>query len=136
MKRELDIDALYGALESKKSEAGISWRTLATELELPDHTVFTRMSRGQIPDAATLLSLAGWLGVPLETYARGEVMAPDTRQQTLESIRTFLRADKALSSESADAITSVLRAAYDQLAQRHGNGVEDEVAGPHPAHAG
>ena len=126
MKRDLDIDALYGALESKKEEAGISWRTLATELELPDHTVFTRMSRGQVPDAATLLSLAGWLGVPLETFARGEVAAVDTRQQTLESIRTFLRADKALSAESADAITSVLRAAYDQLAQRND---EEEPAG-------
>jgi hypothetical protein len=121
MKRELDIDALYGALESKKAEGGISWRILANELELPDHTVFTRMSRGQVPDATTLLSLAGWLGVPLETYARGEVTAPDTRQQTVESIRTFLRADKALSPESADAITSVLRAAYDQLARRAGD---------------
>ena len=131
MKRNLDIDAMYGALESKKSEAGVSWRMLAKELELSDHTVFTRMSRGQVPDAATLLSLAGWLDVPLETYARGEVLAPDTRQQTLESIRTFLRADKALSPESADAITSVMLAAYDQLAQR--NGVGAEVAEPQPS---
>ena len=117
MKRDLDIDAFFGALESKKSELGISWRGLAAELELPDHTVFTRMSRGQTPDVDTLLSLSGWLGVPLETYARGEVVAPDSRPQTLESIRSFLRADEALSQESADAITSVLRAAYDQLAQ-------------------
>jgi hypothetical protein len=116
VKRELDIDALFGTLESKRTQAAISWRTSATELDLPDHTVFTRISRGQIPDAATLLSLAAWLGVPLETFARGEVITLDTRQQTLESIRTFLRADKALSPQSADAITSLLRAAYDQLA--------------------
>jgi len=126
MKRNFDVDAFYGALESKKSELGVSWRGLATELELPDHTVFTRMSRGQTPDVDTLLSLSGWLGVPLETYARGEVAAPDSRSQTLESIRGFLRADEALSEESAEAITSVLRAAYDQLAQRQ------EVAAAEP----
>lgn len=118
MKRDLDVDAFYGALESKKSELGVSWRGLAAELELPDHTVFTRMSRGQTPDVRTLLSLSAWLGVPLETYTHGEVVAPDSRSQTLESIRSFLRADEALSEESAEAITSVLRAAYDQLAQR------------------
>lgn len=117
MKRDLDIDAFYGALESKKAESGVSWRGLATELELADHTVFTRLSRGQVPDVDTLLSLSAWLGVPLETYSRGEVDAPDTRQDTLMTIQTFLRADKALTPESADAISSVLRAAYDQLAQ-------------------
>ncbi len=66
MKRDLNVDAFYGALESKKSELGVSWRGLAAELELSDHTVFTRMSRGQTPDVDTLLSLSGWLGVPLE----------------------------------------------------------------------
>jgi hypothetical protein len=127
MKRNLDVDAFYGALESKKSELGVSWRSLAAELELPDHTVFTRMSRGQTPDVDTLLSLSAWLGVPLETYAHGEVAAPDSRSQTLESIPSYLRADEALSEESAEAITSVLRAAYYQLAQ-HEDVVADEPA--------
>ncbi len=77
------------------------------------------MSRGQTPDVDTLLSLSAWLGVPLETYAQGEVVAPDSRSQTLESIRSFLRADETLSEESAEAITSVLGAAYDQLSQPH-----------------
>ena len=71
------------------------------------------------------LVTAGPPGGPTQRYLLS-VTALDTRQETLESIRTFLRADKALSPESADAITSVLRAAYDQLAQR--NGV-DERAG-------
>lgn len=134
MKRDLDIDALYGALESKKAETSVSWRSLASELELPDHTVFTRMSRGQVPDVDTLLTLSAWLGVPLETYAQGEVSSPDSQQDTLLAIRTFLRADKALSPDSAEAITSVLRAAYDQLAER--NGVDVEAAEePYPAGA-
>jgi hypothetical protein len=132
MKRDLDIDSFYGALESKKGELNISWRALATELELPDHTVFTRLSKGQVPDAATLLTLSAWLGVPLETYARGHVEAPDATQGTLEAIQTFLRADRALTPDSADAITSVLRAAYDQLARP--DEIEEAAVG-HPESA-
>jgi DNA-binding phage protein len=118
MKRELDIQAMYAALESKKSEVGLSWRKLADELELGDHTVFTRMSRGQVPEINTLLSVSGWLGLPLDRFAQGEVTAPDSRRETMEAITSYLRADKALAPESAEAIASVLRAAYDQLAQR------------------
>jgi hypothetical protein len=118
VKRELDIDAFYGALESKKDEQQVSWRKLASELEINDHTVFTRMSRGQVPPAGTLLTLSGWLGRPLENFATGEVTAPDSREDTLEAIHSYLRADKALAAESAEAIHSVLKAAYNQLAVR------------------
>jgi hypothetical protein len=117
MKRELDIQALYAAVESKKSEFALTWRGLATELELGDHTVFSRMAKGQIPEPNTLLTLTGWLGLPLEDFARGDVVAPDSRRHTLEAINSFLRADKALAPESAGAIYSVMRAAYDQLAE-------------------
>lgn len=117
MKRELDIDSFYGALESKKSEQGLSWRKLAETLEM-DHTVFTRMSRGQVPPVSTLLTLSGWLGAQLDDFATGEVAAPDSRQDTLDTIYSFLRADKALATSSADAIHSVLKAAYDQLAEQ------------------
>jgi hypothetical protein len=124
VKRELDIDAFYGALESKKSEQELSWRKLAETLEM-DHTVFTRMSRGQVPPVSTLLTLSSWLGKPLEHFANGEVTAPDSRQDTLEAIHSFLRADKALAPQSADAIHSVLKAAYDQLAQQNEQTGED-----------
>lgn len=118
MKRHVDVDALYAALESKKSEFGLSWRGLADELGISDHTVFTRMSQGKVPQADALLSLTGWLGVPLEQFATGDVVAPDSRRQTMEAIRTYLRADRSLAPESADAIASVLQAAYDQLAEK------------------
>lgn len=57
-------------------------------------------------------------GLRSSALARHRKRRADSRSQTLESIRSFLRADESLSEESAEAITSVLRAAYDQLAQR------------------
>src|SRR4249919_1880438 len=109
VKREFDIDGFFAALDSKKAEQGTSWRGLSEELELGDHTLFTRMSRGQVPPANTLLTLAGWLGQPLERFSNGEVEAADSRQDTLETIHSYLRADKALAPESAEAIHSVLK---------------------------
>ncbi len=129
MKRELDVQALYAAVESKKSELDLSWRRLADELELGDHTVFTRMSRGQVPEINTLLSLTGWLGLPLDTFARGDVVAVDSRRQTMEAIYSYLRADKALAPASAEAISSVVRAAYDQLAQQTADREQDAPVG-------
>lgn len=118
MKREFEIDDFYAALESKKAEQDVSWRKLAEELEIGDHTLFTRMSQGKIPPADTLLTLAGWLNRPLEEFATGSVEAPDSREDTLETIHSYLRADKALAPESAEAIHAVLSAAYAQLAEK------------------
>jgi hypothetical protein len=92
---------------------------LAIELELDGDGVFTRMAEGDVPDTNTLLTLTAWLGSSLDQFARGDVVAPDARQQTMDAINSYLRADeKALAPESAEAITSVLRAAYLELVDR------------------
>jgi hypothetical protein len=128
LKRELDVKALYAAVESKKGELKLSWRKLAEELELADHTVFTRMSRGQTPEIETVVALTDWLGLSVETFMHGDVGAPDSRRQTLEAISRYLHADEALAPESADALESIMRAAYDQLAQ--GRDVAVRAAAP------
>jgi transcriptional regulator with XRE-family HTH domain len=113
--RQLDTTALLGALEAKKEEEGRSWRDIARELEI-DHSTFTRLGKGTRPDVDTLVALTDWLGVGLDTFVSGEATR-DERQETLAAIATYLRADKALKPRSAEAIESVLRAAYDQLAE-------------------
>lgn len=114
-KRQLDTAALLGALEAKKEEEGRSWRDIARELGV-DHTAFTRLGKGKRPDVDTLVALTDWLGVGLDSFVSGDATR-DERQETLTAIATYLRADKALKPRSAEAIESVLRAAYDQLAE-------------------
>jgi len=119
VKQELDIQALYAAVESKKSEFELSWSGLAAELEFADDSVFTRMAHGQVPETNTLLTLTAWLGSSLDDFARGDVVAPDMQQQTMDAINSYLRADEqALAPESTEAIASVLRAAYRELVER------------------
>jgi hypothetical protein len=115
VKRELDIQAFYAAVESQKSTLGVTWSSLAAELELDSQDVFTSMSRGVVPDANALLTLAAWLGAPLEAFAHGEVVAPDPRQHAMDSISSYLSVNASLAPESQAAIDSVLRAAYKQL---------------------
>jgi len=107
-----DVDAFFGAIESKKSTLGISWHELAASLEMPDETVFGRMSRGETPDIDTVFTLSAWLGSPLEHYVRGEVPSPDSLAHTIQMIEDALREGRP------DADESVLRAAHAQLTEK------------------
>jgi transcriptional regulator with XRE-family HTH domain len=117
MKRQIDTTALYGALLAKKEEEGRSWREIARDLGISS-AVFTRLHKGARPDGDTLLTLTSWLGVPSEQFVSGQAAERDDRRQTLAQIGTYLRADRTLTPASADAIEGLLRAAYDQLAER------------------
>lgn len=114
MKRQIDVGALYAALESKREADGRSWRDIATELDVSPST-FTRLGQGKGTDVNTFVTLAGWLGVPTEHFISGE--AAPAEDETLEAISSYLRADRNLKPRSAQAIETVLRAAYEQLAE-------------------
>lgn len=116
MKRDVDTIALYSALLEKKDEQGRSWRDIAKELSI-SNSVFTRLYKGSKPDGGTLLTLTNWLGVPTDRFMTGQAAARDERRETLSAIRTHLRADRRLTPQSAEAIETVVRAAYDQLAE-------------------
>ena len=66
-KFRLDVRALYDALDAKRDKAGISWRSLASELSLT-HSTFTRMSQGRRPDSDSLATMVSWLGVPADRF--------------------------------------------------------------------
>jgi transcriptional regulator with XRE-family HTH domain len=116
MRREIDTTALYSALLAKKEEQGLSWRAVALELGIASST-FTRLYKGSRPDMDTVLTLTGWLGVPVERFLSGQAAERDERRETMVAIGTHLRADRRLTPEGADAIAAVVKAAYDQLAE-------------------
>lgn len=80
--------------------------------------MFTRLRKGARPDEDTLITLTGWLAVSPEQFVSGQAAERDDRRQTLTGTGTYLRADRTPTPASADAIESLLRAAYDQLAER------------------
>jgi transcriptional regulator with XRE-family HTH domain len=116
MRREIDTTALYSALLAKKEEEGLSWRAVAVQLGIASST-FTRLYKGSRPDMDTVLTLTGWLGVPVERFLSGQAAERDERRETMVAIGSHLRADRRLTPEGADAIAAVVKAAYDQLAE-------------------
>lgn len=117
MNRRVDVAALYGALDSKRRAEKVSWRELAGRLELSP-SVFTRMAQGRRPELDTFAVLTGWLGMSAEDFIEGSKPSEEEAKETVAVISTYLRADKALKPESAQAIEEIVRAAYGQLVDR------------------
>jgi transcriptional regulator with XRE-family HTH domain len=116
MGREVNVAALYGALDSRRQARGMSWRELAKELGLSP-SVFTRMAQGRRPDLESYIQMAGWLGVSLESFVGGEPPTETKPEETVAAIAGHLRADESLKPASARAIEKIVRAAYDEMAE-------------------
>jgi transcriptional regulator with XRE-family HTH domain len=116
MDRPIDVSALYGALDSKRNAERMSWRELARELDLSP-SLFTRLAQGRQPELNSYLSMTEWLNVSTEDFVdrpdRPKTQSPDT----VGAIEAFLRADTKLKPESAKAITKIVKAAYDEMAE-------------------
>jgi transcriptional regulator with XRE-family HTH domain len=117
MRRQINVGALYGALDAKRTNEGMSWRELGAALDVSP-SVFTRMAQGRRPDVDTFLTLVGWLGVAAERFTDGDAPSAEEAEETVAVISTYLRADRTLKPKSAEAIETILRAAYEQLAEK------------------
>ena len=114
----VDVEALYDALKTKRDRQGLSWRELASELDLSPSS-FTRMAQGQRPDIDTFTTLLGWLGMPADKYTRieGEMPKPTkkTREEPLVEITTLLRSSRSIKREQADALNNIITAAFKSI---------------------
>jgi transcriptional regulator with XRE-family HTH domain len=113
----VDVEALYDALKTKRERQGISWRELATDLELSPST-FTRMAQGQRPDIDTFTTLLGWLGMPADKYTRIEGVKPSRakkNEEPLVEITTLLRSSKSIKRDQAEALNNIITAAFKSI---------------------
>lgn len=112
----IDIPALYVALDARRNRESMSWRELARELELSP-SVFTRLAQGRQPDVATYARMTNWLGVSMDDFIERDKPSKEEAEDTVAAIASYLRADKALKPESARAIETIVRAAYEEMAE-------------------
>lgn len=112
---QLDVDALYGALDQKRQRQKLSWRQVAAEAGVSPST-FSRMTQGKRPDVDSFARLVNWLGVSADRF-----LLPDQGRrgkksgEVLSEISAFLRASKDLSPKSVEALEDIIRAAYEHL---------------------
>jgi transcriptional regulator with XRE-family HTH domain len=117
MAQPIDVSALYGALDSRRTTKNLSWRKLAKELELSP-SIFTRLAQGRQPQTGSYLAMVDWLGKPRDAFFdRGKPTVQEA-EDTLAAINGYLRADKALKAESAKAIAKIVETAYAEMAEK------------------
>lgn len=117
MKKEVDFEALYVALNAKRLTHEMSWKAVAGELDISPSS-FTNLSRGKGVDRTNFLTLTSWLGIASEKFLRDDPDAIEEAHapETAAVVAGHLRADRSLKPESAKAIDIVLRAARARLA--------------------
>jgi transcriptional regulator with XRE-family HTH domain len=108
----VDVEALYAALDSKRKTHGVSWREIARELDVSPST-FSRMAQGRRPDVDTFATLLRWLGMPAESFMRGA--SPAATEEPVAMVSSYLRSARNVSSEDAEALEDIFRAAYNRL---------------------
>jgi transcriptional regulator with XRE-family HTH domain len=110
----LDIERLASLVRKKRGSRGL--RETSVEIGNVSPSTLSRVESGRMPDMETFLALCNWLQVPpAELFRTTEEDQPDTP----EAIAIQLRADKKLDPAIANALASLVKAAYRDLSQKN-----------------
>lgn len=110
-----DAEGFYAALDSQRQTKKLTWKQVANEAGVAASTL-TRMGQGKRPDIDGLAALASWSGLDVSQFYRPTAVA-ETSSEPLAQITALLRADRNLSGESAKAIETMLKTAYEHMRQ-------------------
>lgn len=107
-----DAEGFFTALDAVRTTRRLTWKQVATEARVSPSTM-TRLSQGKRPDVDSLAALVRWADLDANRFV-GQQQDP-AEEAPLAMISTYLRADKNLSPQAADAIDRVVKAAYEAL---------------------
>jgi transcriptional regulator with XRE-family HTH domain len=110
---------LSGLIKAKRREKDIGLRKAAEESKVSASTLsrFERSVASSLPDVDTLKNLAKWIGVPLSSLVNEKKVerSKEPKLETTEQVEVYLRADKNLSAETAEALSSTFKLLYKQF---------------------
>lgn len=109
-----DSAAFYAALDAVRDSRELNWRQVAAESGISPSTL-TRLAQGKRPDVDSLAALVDWGGLKADDYVQR--VHAEVNGEPLAMISTYLRADKSLSPEIAEALEGVLQATYKALSK-------------------
>lgn len=115
-----DVEGFYSALDSERQTRRLTWKQVAAESSVAASTL-TRMGQGKRPDVDGLAALASWAGIDVQLFYR-PIEQQGTKAEALTQITALLRADRNLSGESAKALESMLKSAYEHMRKRRDGG--------------
>ena len=113
---EFDVLGFYRTLDGVRAERDITWKDLGALLSVHGST-FSRMARGQKPEADALAAMSAWAGLNPADFvpkAKKRSEAPST----LATIASCLREDPNLTAEGVTVMEQMIRAAYLGLSKK------------------
>jgi len=112
----VDVEALYTALDAKRRGEKKSWREVGRDLGISPST-FSRLANKRSPDVNSFATLLNWLGMKADDFTEPRPKTT-TKADPVAMFSTYLRADRTLKREDAEALTNILEAAYKNLRKR------------------
>jgi len=111
----LDFQSLNDAIDLRRSELGLTWEQLGEVLAA---NVDELHALNESTHMGLVFRAIDWTGLDIDDFLVEAESAAQREQTTgrAERVAAFLRADRELKPESADAIEAVLKAAYDRFA--------------------
>jgi transcriptional regulator with XRE-family HTH domain len=119
LSEEIDIHKLAALVRAKRGKRVL--RETAKEIGVVSVSTLSRVEQGKIPDLGTFLRLCHWLGVSPEhfvsEYVQVDPHMPAPNISAPEMIVAHLRADRTLDPHTAEALSTMIRLAYEAAAQ-------------------
>jgi transcriptional regulator with XRE-family HTH domain len=112
---QINVPALYAALDAVRENRNMSWRQLAREVEVSPST-FSRMANRQKPDVDAFLALVRWLRVPAERFMRDGDIHEREEPPLMAELAPLLRARRDLNTEDKKYLEEIIGAAVRRFA--------------------
>jgi transcriptional regulator with XRE-family HTH domain len=107
---QINVPALYAALDAVREHRKLSWRQLAREVGVSPST-FSRLANRQKPDVDAFLAMVRWLSVPAERFMIDDQETAHQEPELMAELAPLLRARQDLNSEDKKYLEELIGAA-------------------------
>ena len=107
---QFDFLTFYRALSTTVQARNTNWKEVSEQTGV-SQTTLSRMAKGRQPDAASLTALSAWSGLNPTDFMGG----PKHDREPIAMVTKLLREDPNLDSAGADALETIITAAYDRF---------------------
>src|SRR5947209_17515632 len=110
MAKFLNTHYLAALIKTKRGNRGL--REIAQEIGDISPSTLSRIENGKVPDMDTFLRICAWLQVSSEEFIKETDDQQQNEMSTTDRIEGYLRADRELTPEMADALAKLMKMAY------------------------
>lgn len=110
MAKVLDTQYLAALIKTRRGNRGL--REIAHEIGDVSPSTLSRIENGKVPDMDTFLRICDWLHVSAEEFIKETQEPQENEIRTIDRIEGYLRADRELTPETADALAKLMKMAY------------------------